>query len=1042
MQASEKRGMSGLVRTWCLVLMMVAAFLANFAFAAEIDWIGASGGNWSDGANWEGGAAPGASDTAVFALENDTRVILAANAAVAKITVTGARLDLYSGTGKTLTLGGETPELAIDAEARLRVSGVRLASAAKVSKSGAGKLVVVGRAASAIDLDYAEGELLLEDEFGKTVTVAENDGLWAYDGISNSGTVRQHSPYAGTDGVYVGSVAGYVVTVTARREPIHVNGKFRISGDVLMGGTGSHGFAVVLHNDPRGYLARTEFQGDRCLGYAAKVSSESGAVRKSFAFGVLNHYSMGDGRVVWGWDGEWKSSGSVNGVQTEPFIYTDPCGENTATDVHPRRFKLQLDFDQISKTAVLTLVQDQSEIVPGGGVAVTWTKTLTGIDLTTLCEGDTATLAFTTDAGGRNTEVTVSNLKVEYFKTEQHIKQVIPVISSEGLWDSRCFGSNGVESEGIVYGSIEGSVHAGANAGSKGSVTARKEKVGVKGKFQISGKVTDTGTGSWGWALVLHNDSRGYMAHAAQAGNSGEAFSGTGKIDKSYAFRICNYKTDTGKVSDGTNGVWNSFCLTSPLIRTSPNDDAEYIVAGGAKYDFTALFDERAKTMVLTLSQDQGGATVTATKTFTDVDVPTLVGGESAWISLTSDAGGRTTSATIDNFKIEYLAYDDEIGDYSFFRSLETTGLHPVITAASGDSDFVAGLGELTVGCGTLQLGSLRKMMKVIPSENLWTNCCYTASGDGAQGRVYGERDGSVCAGANASDTGTVTARKEKVDVKGRFLVSGKVTDAGNGSLGWALVLHNDPRGCTAHAAHSGGYDLGFSGTDKIENGYAFRIMNFVNVRGQVSDGKNGVWNAFRTTDPLIRTNPFDGENAVTTVHYDFTALFDERVKTMVLTLTQEQDGKTVTATETFTDVDVPALVGGESAWLSLTSDAGGRTTNVTIDDFTIEYLEDGKGKTVFGCQGAAVVADAVELELGNAAFSVTATEQLYGFKSVRLEEGSSLSVSEDVKALVKSVFVNGTKVRRGVYTASDCDWIDGLGSVELRGPGMFLIVR
>lgn len=566
-----------LCRHLALTLMLATAFAG---FAAEMVWVGASGGNWSDGANWKGEKAPGASDTAVFELESDTRVILAADAMAAKISVTGARLDLYSRKRNTLTLGGETPELAIGAGASLRLGGFALASTAKIKKTGAGRLVVVEKTASEVDLRHDEGELMLEDALGKSVAVSVNDGFWVYDGITGSGTVLQHSPYGGTDGICAGNDLGECVTVTARTEPIKINGRFRVSGDVLMGGMGSHGVAVVLHNDPRGYLARTVCQQGRGLGYAAD-SYDSGAVRKSFAFGILNHYSVGDGRVVWGWDGEWKNPSGENGEQTVPFIYTSPCGSNTQSEIHPRSFKLQLDFDQVSKTAVLTLVQDQSEIVQDGDAAVRWTKTLSGIDLTDVCEGDTATLAFTTDAGGRNTAVTVSNLKVDYFKTEQRIKEAIPVITAEDLWTNCCFNADGVEWQGLVYGSLDGSVHVGANAGDKGSVTARKEKVGVKGKFQISGKVTDSGSGSWGWALVLHNDPRGCMAHAAQAGNSNMAFSGKeGKVDRSYAFRINNYVRNKGEVADGRNGVWNQARTTNPLIQTNPYDGTQ-LVAGG-----------------------------------------------------------------------------------------------------------------------------------------------------------------------------------------------------------------------------------------------------------------------------------------------------------------------------------------------------------------------------------------------------------------------------------------------------------------------------
>ena len=195
----------GIMKLQKVLLGLLTAFCAQGAFTADIAWIGPSGGSWNDDANWEGDAVPGASDTAVFALAADARVILKANETAAKIAVTGARLDFYSGTGRTLTLGGSAPELAVGAGAKLRVSGVKLAAAAKVAKTGAGNLTVVARAASDVDLDDQDGELVLEDEFGKTMTVSAYDGLWAFDGISSGGVAYEHSPYGGTDGIFEAS---------------------------------------------------------------------------------------------------------------------------------------------------------------------------------------------------------------------------------------------------------------------------------------------------------------------------------------------------------------------------------------------------------------------------------------------------------------------------------------------------------------------------------------------------------------------------------------------------------------------------------------------------------------------------------------------------------------------------------------------------------------------------------------------------------------------------------------------------------------------
>lgn len=1022
------------------LLGLVAACAAMVLDGATRTWIGMSGGNWNDNANWEGNAVPGASDTAVFALTADARVILKANATAAKIAVTGARLDLYSGTGRTLTLGSSAPELAVGAGAKLRVSGVKLAAAGKVAKTGAGNLTVVARAASAIDLDDQDGELVLEDEFGKEVIVAANDGLWTYDGVTYSGETVKHTPYGGTDGIYAGNTAGSVVTVTARREPIKINGKFRISGDVLMEGTGSWGFSTVIHNDPRGYLARTECQQNAYLGYASSGAGVKGAIQKSFAFGVLNHFEHSDGRVVWGWNGEWKNPANVSGTPTDPLIYTSPCGSNSATDRHERRFKLQLDFDQVQKTAVLTLVQDQSAIVQDGGSEVTWTKTLRGVDLTALCEGDTATLAFTTDAGGRNTVVSISNLKVEYFESDQHVKDVMAVVQSEDLWTNCCYTTEGKESQGLVYGSEEGSVHVGAGSSEKGSVTARKEKVGVTGKFLVSGKVSDAGSGSHGWAFVFHNDSRGLMAHASVQKGTDMVFSGTGKIENSYAVRFLNYYNYRGQVGNGANGVWNA--VRNTIIRTNPYDEPNKVLSV-AKYDFSALFDGRAKTMVLTLTQDQGGEIVTATETFTDVDVPTLVGDESAWLSLTSDAGGRTTNATIDDFRIEYLAYDDEIGEYSFFNGLETSGSRPVIASESGSDDFVADLGHLTVTGETLQLGSAREAVTVVPGR--WSQRCVDSNGTEKDGDVYGAKSGSICVGARAGYSGSVTACMDPMYVGGDFRISGKVTDVGSGSHGFGVVLHNDPRGYMARGTSFDGNGANFmySTGEAVKKSYVVGFPNYSGNSGKIMDGIDGVFRYTAATDPHIRTNPYDEPNKQwEAVYWDFAIDYNQRAKTVTVVLSQVQGGTTVRSTTVFPEVDLPLICGDAFAWISFMSNAGGRTTDVTIDDLRIDYLEGKDEPMAFSCKGAVAGAGKSELVLRNALFKVDSGDQLLEFKTLRLDEVSGLDVAEDVTAKIRPLYVNGVKIRHGVYTAATCDWVSGMGSVELCPYGMLLLIR
>ena len=75
--------------------------------AATVSWIGAVGGNWSDGSNWDKGAPPGPADAARITLDGIYTVIVDMNAAVASLTLGGTSgTQTLSIPASTLTLSG------------------------------------------------------------------------------------------------------------------------------------------------------------------------------------------------------------------------------------------------------------------------------------------------------------------------------------------------------------------------------------------------------------------------------------------------------------------------------------------------------------------------------------------------------------------------------------------------------------------------------------------------------------------------------------------------------------------------------------------------------------------------------------------------------------------------------------------------------------------------------------------------------------------------------------------------------------------------
>ncbi len=99
------RNTNGLIAL--LLGLTVAAGMTTSAYAAEISWSNASGGNWSTGSNWTGGIVPGAGDTAFITLDGTYTVTLDADTTVAGITLGGSSgRQTFSMTSRTLTVNG------------------------------------------------------------------------------------------------------------------------------------------------------------------------------------------------------------------------------------------------------------------------------------------------------------------------------------------------------------------------------------------------------------------------------------------------------------------------------------------------------------------------------------------------------------------------------------------------------------------------------------------------------------------------------------------------------------------------------------------------------------------------------------------------------------------------------------------------------------------------------------------------------------------------------------------------------------------------
>ena len=627
-----------------------------------------------------------------------------------------------------------------------------------------------------------------------------------------------------------------------------------------------------------------------------------------------------------------------------------------------------------------------------------------------------------------------------------------------------------------------GALAVGTNASWGSTVTSRKVPVRLDGKMSISGRVTLSGTGAWGLAIVLHNDLRGYEAKGTQVGNEGLCYAQTtDPIMKSFAVGFVNFhkKDYFGRYRIGRNGRWTETATTDPMIFFNTADTTVTPeVAHTRVFDFVLASDTTSKTVTLTLTQEQDGADVVFTRTLENTDLTEICEGNTAYLAFTTDSGGRTTYGTISNLRI------NDGQDDTFLKSLVVTTASPEIIVSSsspfatnrlaGTVRFAAPQSDVSLvnldahdqalnlgACssdGDISFSSLPNAVSV-PSDaanGLWHYDRFNANGDSvaaaSESPYQQNADGTIGlrVGSAIRENVSLTARKRPIAIAGRMRVSGRATMSGSGAWGFALVLHNDPRGFSACGEWNVSSDLGYysatNASASITNSLAIGFVNYVQREyfGRYRIGRNGRWTETATTDPMIFLNTADTTVTPEVAHtrvFDFVLASDTSSKTVTLTLTQEQDGKVepVVFTRTWTGADLLEICGCEKACLAFTSATGGRTTSVVIDGLEVAYASDRRFGIV--TDGVLSLPTGSVLSLDAVDFGIDRNGKVARETRAELSRGARLRTSPGVTAALRSVTVSGETIRRGMWTASDCDWVEGLGSVVL-GAGFSLIVR
>jgi len=1058
----------------CLSTLAFAA-IVQVAFGQNCTWIGGNVGAWSTAANWENGLVPtAAGDTAAFSNAAAlTPVTIDANVSVDKISVSNTRLNLYSSEGKSVAFTGDSPEIAVASGAALRVSGAKLVSTLGVKKTGEGKFISVGAAGEGLRFVSHAGLVELEGATHDPLTVITGDGAWesAANMITTGAGTTAKDPYGtAANSLVVGHADAQRSGVNGCRKPLYVGSSFSLSADVEMTGQSAYGFAVAFHNDPRGHLAHTvhvnEYASSLGYGAANSDSSKNTKVVNGFAFGIYNYYTA-DGVIQWGKNGLW-----LGNAKSDPLIYTATASSDGKTMNIPRAYSVRIDYDSVLKRAILTLTQDQREIVSGGQANVTWSKAVCDVDLVKLCGSDEAFLSFTYNEGGRNILATLKNLRVDYV---DETCTTLTVRKDDTNWENlkRTYNQSADSATGkSPFGTSDGSIRVGYGLTLCGAVTGYKARLPVDGNLHFSGKVTDDGSGAHGYAVVLHNDARGHLAMSdTSAGGAswGYAYNEATKVKKSVAFGIANYAGYNGQVRYGENGVWSKTVTTNPKIITAPRGDNHTSTEVQRKYDFAADYDAAAKTLTLVLSQDQGGTLVVSTNVFANVDVPALCGDDEAYLSLTTEAGGCSVDVAIDDFTFSCKRTPKASTAASGFASFAAENGKCIVSAVpqnqqlrlAAETSLAADAwlsvrnsgGAVDLGAvsaaGSLALAGVPKALRIVPSDNLWENrLCKTDGTDTALNvSPYGENAGSIRTGYAIVLNGSVTGCKERIPVSGNFTVSGKVTENGTGAHGYTIVLHNDPRGHLAHCKPAtGGDSLGFArdgDETRVVKSVGLGVYNFGNSNGRIRFGKNGVWagNSI-ATDPKINTAPQGdkhGSGICLQRKYDFALTVDATAKTLTMVMSQVQGAETVYSTNVIAGVDVPMICGDDFAYLTITTEAGGCSVDVTIDSFGIDY--DSAEPVAFAAANAIEAPSRSVLTLANATVVVDKPEA-FAFDVFALTGSAAFSFDGAYRLSPTKVFRNGVRLPYGTYTAADCAWITGEGSVTATGKGSLLIIR
>ena len=375
--------------------------------------------------------------------------------------------------------------------------------------------------------------------------------------------------------------------------------------------------------------------------------------------------------------------------------------------------------------------------------------------------------------------------------------------------------------------------------------------------------------------------------------------------------------------------------FTNNVATVASLDIAPVDLKNGTPADMTIIHDSAAKTVTVITEQGAGAYT----NVFTGVDMAAAVNARRAHIGFTAFTGGLNAENLVSDLS---FVWDTPEGaapatapGYIAFEKLTGTGtLVKRGTAAFGllgDIDRSTAHAALRLEEGGLILRKTSSEPVDLTASR--TDWIFSPLGQwGADGTLQ------VCPALNDSHGTGTTTRRVRIDRPWTADFSFTPT---NGSPSpadaFCLFLHNDTRG----PGHSEGKygAAGFQGmTPSFGICWYFFPGNQDGNKDTVSIGRNGGWNSStRQSHPPLYI-------ASNTTH--FTVSYNPAARRLTSVMTQGA----VSVTNVFNDIDIPADVGSDFAYLGFGSGTGGSYADMRIADllFTVDNNADTQPDEVY----------------------------------------------------------------------------------------------